>query len=139
MACPYFYPVERAPLAQGKQTALMPLGDVWSGICRARPDAEWTPDPHTIHQLCNFGYAREKCGRVPAAGPDAMRFSIAGDRDDLIRIYWVMEKAHMPFAHGALEYSRAEAAFRTAHPEACAARQAEAYMTSYLRRKEGRA
>src|ERR1035438_1653010 len=101
----------------------MPLGDAWSGVCRAAPDREWLPDANTLQQLCNFGYAREKCARVPADTPDA------------VRIYWVMEKDHLPFAHGPLEYSRAEADFWTAHPDACITQQALAYLGSYLHRK----
>jgi hypothetical protein len=114
----------------------MPLGDQWSGICRAASGAEWQPDADTSQRLCNFGYAREKCARVPAAGSDAVRFGISHDQDGLIRIYWVMEKDHLPFAHGPLEYSRAEAAFQPAHPDKCVAQQAQAYIAGYLRRKE---
>ncbi len=134
MACPYFYPVERMPQATGKKTPPMPLGDAWSGQCRAAPPDEWSPDPHTVQQLCNFGYAREKCARVPGDGPDAVRFGVAQDRDGLVRIYWVMEKNHLPFAHGPLEYSRADADFRNLPADACAARQARAYIGSYFRR-----
>ena len=114
----------------------MPLGDTWSGVCRAAPAAEWLPDPHTLQQFCNFGYAREKCGRVPADAPDAVRFGISKDRDGTVDIYWVVEKDHLPFAHGPLAYSRAEAEFRTAHPDACVTQQAQAYVRSYLRRKD---
>jgi hypothetical protein len=135
MACPCFFPVEPMPLATGKRNPPMPLGDAWSGICRAAPAGEWRPDPNTVQQFCNFGYAREKCARVPAAAADAVRFSISHDRDGLIRIYWVMEKDHLPFAHGPLDYSRAEAAFRAAHPDACVAQQAQAFINGYLRRK----
>jgi hypothetical protein len=135
MACPCFFPVERMPQATGKKTPPMPLGDSWSGVCRAAPAGEWRPDPHTLQQLCNFGYAREKCWRVPADGPDAVRFGISHDREGLVGIYWVMEKDHLPFAHGPLDYSRADAGFRTAHPDACVTRQAQAYVSSYLRRK----
>ncbi|MGA3043246.1 MAG: hypothetical protein ABSF54_20905 [Bryobacteraceae bacterium] len=113
----------------------MPLGDAWSGVCRAGSTGEWQPDLHTLQQLCNFGYAREKCTRVPAAGPDAVRFSISHDRDGLVGIYWVTEKDHLPFAHGPLDYSRPEARFRTPHPDACIAQQAQVYVTGYLRRK----
>ncbi len=113
----------------------MPLGDAWSGVCRAAPGNEWTPDAATVQQFCNFGYAREKCGRVPADAPDAVRFGISDDQNGLIRICWVMEKDHLPFAHGALEYSRAEAGFRAAHPDACVAQQAQAYVSSYLSRR----
>jgi hypothetical protein len=135
MACPCFFPVERMPQAIGKRTPPMPLGDSWSGVCRSEPSGEWLPDPNTLQQLCNFGYAREKCMRVPADAPDAVRFGVSYDRDGTVRIYWVMEKDHLPFAHGQLEYSHADSGFRTAHPDACVTQQAQAYMASYLRRK----
>lgn len=135
MACPYFYPVERMAQATGQKTPPMPLGDAWSGVCRATPEGEWAPGPGDVQQLCNFGYARERCGRVPAEGPDAVRFSISHDRGGIVRIYWVMEKNHLPFAHGPLEYSRAASDFTAPHPDACIAQQARAYVASYLRRK----
>jgi hypothetical protein len=124
------------PLATGKRTPPMPLGDAWSGVCRAAPGGDWLPDPNTLQQLCNFGYARGKCGCVPSDVPDAVRFGVSHDRDGLIRIYWVMEKDHLPFAHGPLEYSRADAGFLAAHPDARVTQQAQAYVSSYLRRKE---
>ena len=114
----------------------MPLGDPWSGVCRATPTGEWLPDAHTLQQLCNFGYAREKCARVPADGPDAVRFGISHDREGLVGIYWVMEKDHLPFAHGPLEYSREAARFLPSHTDPRVAQQAQAYISSYLRRKE---
>jgi len=114
----------------------MPLGDAWCGICQAEPESEWRPDPGTLQQLCNFGYAKEKCGHFPGGGPDAVRFTIARDQDGVIRISWVVEKDHLPFAHGPLEYSRADGCFTTAHPDARIAQQAHAYLSSYLRRKQ---
>jgi hypothetical protein len=134
MACPCFLPLERMPQATGKKIAPMPLGDCWSGVCRSVPEGEWLPDPHTLQQFCNFGYARAKCGRVPADKADAVRFTISQDREGLVRIYWVIEKDHLPLDHGPLEYSRGAADFQTAHPDACVARQAQAYVSSYLRR-----
>lgn len=137
MACPCFYPVER--LATAVKTPA-PLGDAWAGPCRAAPDAEWQPDRATLERLCNFGYARAQCPRFPAAEtPDAVRFSVSRDQDGIVGIYWVMEKNHMPFAHGALDYSRAAAGFPSAHPDACVAQQAQAYVSSYLRRKDNHA
>jgi hypothetical protein len=136
MACPCFFPVERMPRAAGNKTQPMPLGDPWSGLCRATPAGEWSPDANTVRQLCNFGYAREKCARVPADAPDAVRFGISDDRDGIVRISWVMEKDHLPFAHGPLEFSRADEGFRTAHPDVCVTQQAQAYVGSYLRRKQ---
>lgn len=116
----------------------MPLGESWSGVCRAERGGEWRPDAGTLQTLCNFGYARPHCVRVPADGPDAVRFSISHDREDIVRIYWVMEKNHLPCGHGPLDYSRAEAGFLAAHPDASVARQAQVYVDSYLRRKAGR-
>jgi hypothetical protein len=134
MACPYFMPRERAAQATGQPMPPAPLGDTWSGFCCAGP-GEWQPDAHTVEQLCNFGYARDRCARLPADAPDAVRFSISHDQDGLIRIYWVMEKAHLPFAHGSLEYSPGTMQFHPTHPDACVAGQAQAYVSSYLRRK----
>jgi hypothetical protein len=134
MACPWFSPLEYLSPGPGKSPA--PLGDAWSGLCRAAPGTGWTPDAETLRRLCNFGYAREKCPRLPPDGPDAVRFSITQDRDGLIRIYWVVEKNHLPFAHGHLDYSRAEARFESPPPDARIAQQAQAYVCSYLRRRE---
>lgn len=124
------------PRSAASRTPPMPLGDPWAGTCHALPGGDWRPDPNTLRELCNFGYAREKCGRVPPGSPDAVRFSISHDREGVIRIYWVVEKDHLPFAHGPLEYSRADEAFREAHPDCRLVRQAQAYISSYLRRKE---
>ena len=132
MACPCFYPVEPS---DGPAGTCVPLGDRWSGVCRAAPDTGWQPDTTTIRQLCNFGYARTKCPHVPEEGPDAVRFTIVDDRNGVIRIYWVTEKDHLPFAHGPLDYRRAESAFAQPHPDACIAQQAVAYVSSYLRRR----
>jgi hypothetical protein len=135
MACPCFYPVERMRQT-GEKSTTGPLGDVWSGICRAQPEREWLPDAATTQQLCNFGYAREKCPRFPGDGADAVRFSISKDQDGVIGIYWVVEKDHLPFAHGPLEYSREAARFIPSHTDPRVAQQAQAYISSYLRRKE---
>jgi hypothetical protein len=54
----------------------------------------------------------------------------------MIRIYYVVERDHYPFAHGRLEYSLAAAALVAPPEDATLARQAQAYVESYLRRKE---
>jgi hypothetical protein len=136
VACPCFFPIERIRQSTGKKSPPVPLGDSWSGVCRAAPESDWLPDANTLQQLCNFGYARQKCARVPAGAADAVRFTISNDHDGLVGIYWVMEKDHLPFAHGPLEYSRAESGFLAAHPDARVSQQAQAYVSSYLRRKE---
>jgi len=134
MACPYFLPVERVPQATGKRMPPAPLGDTWSGMCHAA-QGDWHPDPQTVQQLCNFGYARARCARVPPDGPDSARFAVSSDHDGLIRISWVMEKDHLPFAHGQLEYAPDGGPAGAGHPDACLARQAQAYVSSYLHRK----
>lgn len=133
MACPCFFPVEPLP-PSGKQRPPAPLGDRWTGLCCAGAETGWMPDPVAIREICNFGYAAGKCPRFPAGGPDAVRFTISHDQAGLIRIYWVVEKSHLPFAHGPLEYSRTDACFTVPHPDAAIARQAQAYISSYLRR-----
>jgi hypothetical protein len=87
---------------------------------------------------CNLGYARGECARFPAGdGPDAVRFTISSHQSTAIRIYYVMERDHHPFAHGRLEYSPAAAGFVTPPETAALESQARAYVESYLRCKEG--
>jgi len=131
MSCPYFYPVE--PRAS---TAILPLGDRWAGICRAVPDLPWQPDEAVLARLCNLGYARGTCARFPSGdGPDAVRFTLSRDEGASLGIYYVLERDHHPFAHGPLEYSVASGAFVNPPSGETAARQAQAYVESYLRRK----
>ena len=83
-----------------------------------------------------MGYVRGRCARYPQTDAgDAVRFLVARDRDDLIRIEFVVERDHHPYAHGTLEYSRALR--RLADPDAASVlnRQALAYVESYLRRR----
>jgi hypothetical protein len=135
MACPCFYPVERIRRT-GQKSPPGPLGDVWSGICQAQPESEWRPDSATAQQFCNFGYARQKCPRFHGEGADAVRFAISRDEDGVIAIVWVAEKDHLPFAHGPLEYSREEARLTASTVDARVAQQAQAYISSYLLRKQ---
>lgn len=116
---------------------MLPLGDVWTGVCCAVPEHPWQPDDTRIYQLCNLGYVRETCERFPTGeGPDAIRFNISGDNESALQISYVIERDHHPFAHGSLEYSRAQGGFAASSPaESSLARQAAAYASSYLRRK----
>ena len=136
MSCPYFYPVEARD-----GSALLPLGDWWQGFCHALPGApaaeSGTAADGFCDTACNMGYARGQCARFPAGdGPDAVRFTISSHHGDLIRIWYVVERDHHPFAHGQLEYSTAAAAFAVPPETATLARQAQAYVESYLRRKK---
>jgi hypothetical protein len=136
MACPYFYPVEARA-----GSATLPLGAWWKGVCVAVPGAPQAEAGAAggswCDTNCNLGYARGECARFPAGeGPDAVRFTISSHENTAIRIYYVMERDHHPFAHGRLEYSPAAAGFVTPPETATLERQAQAYVESYLRRKE---
>ena len=120
---------------------MLPLGDWWQGVCHAvpgAPTAEAGADGDSWRDTgCNMGYARGRCARFPEGeGPDAVRIPISSHESARIRIYYVVERDHHPFAHGRLEYSLAAAAFTTPPETATLARQAQAYVESYLRRKE---
>jgi hypothetical protein len=132
MACPYFYPVEARA-----GSAMLPLGDWWKGVCHAVAGAPQEAGASGCDTNCNLGYARGECARFPKGeGPDAVRFTISSHESTVIRIYYVVERDHHPFAHGRLEYSPAAAAFVAPPGSATLARQAQAYVESYLRRKE---
>jgi hypothetical protein len=84
-----------------------------------------------------MGYARGECARFPEGdGPDAVRFTISSHDGAAIGLYYVVEQNHHPFAHGRLEYSIAASAFLTPPEPATLARQAQAYVESYVRRKK---
>jgi hypothetical protein len=112
---------------------MLPLGESWSGFCRALPD-----DVHAVSDACcNVGYARETCSRFPPGeGPDAVRVTISRHEPAGLSIYYVIERDHHPFAHGALEYSFPAGCFMTPLEPETVARQAYAYVESYLRRKK---
>jgi len=131
MCCPYFDPVSPQVADSGPELAMLPLGDLWAGVCRAAPEAPWPPD-HAPQLCCNMGYARGACARFPAEdGPDAVRFTVNAENGGTIRLYHVIERDHHPFAHGPLAYTPADAS----PAGSLLTRQAQAYAQSYLRRK----
>ena len=135
MACPYFFPVERRSSAADVRDAMLPLGDSWSGLCRATAGPLSTPDESALRPLCNLGYARGNCPQFPSSdGPDAVRFTISRDSGGTLGIAFVVERDHHPFAHGRLEYDAASGILSQA-PGEILARQACAYAESYRRRK----
>jgi hypothetical protein len=134
MPCPYFQPVQACATPA---TGLLPLGDFWTGHCRAVADRTFEPGQAAQYRLCNLGYARGSCEFFPAGeGPDAVRFTIS--RDDgqgLIGIAWVMERDHLPFSHGSLDYSSESGEFLASPAVDGLGRQALAYVRTYQRRK----
>ena len=134
MSCPCFEPIEPRPYAAGSRRAMLPLGDAWTGICRAVPNQPFQPDDSLLDLFCNLGYARGHCARFPAGhGPDAARFTIVSDDGAVLRLYYVLECDHRPFAHGPLEFSVAQNELTTPAEGALTAGQARAYAASYLR------
>jgi hypothetical protein len=133
MACPYFYPVEARA-----GSAMLPLGAWWKGVCRASSQTGTGAAGGSFCDTnCNLGYARGACARFPEGeGPDAVRFTVFSHDSTGIGIYYVMERGHHPFAHGRLHYSPAAGGFATPPETATLARQAQAYVESYLRHKE---
>jgi hypothetical protein len=136
MSCPYFQPSAPRSLASDARAAILPLGDDWDGVCCAAPEQPWKPDAATVRPLCNMGYARGACSHFPDDnGPDAVRFAISGDDGSTLRLYYVVERDHHPFAHGALGYAIAGGGVGEGVGSAVLQRQACAYAESYLRRK----
>lgn len=138
MSCPYFFPVEPRAGGSDPQSAMLPLGDLWTGMCHAVPGQALPPEEALIRPLCHLGYARGNCKRFPADDPgaDAVRLTISSDDGRSLHLYYVLERDHHPFAHGPLEYSTAAGRLVQASVTETVGRQAEAYAASYLRRKE---
>jgi hypothetical protein len=89
-----------------------------------------------LRPLCNLGYARGHCARFPSDdGPDAVRFAVSRDDGASLRVHYVIERDHHPFAHGPLDYSLAAGEFVNQPSAEIVGRQARAYVESYLRRK----
>ena len=113
---------------------LRPLRNFWSGTCHSEAAQPFEQtDEHVLSDCCNMGYARGKCSRYPEAnGPDAVRFTVVRDAERMILVSFAVEKNHLPYAQGLLEYSRAEQAFVVNHPNRLIEQQARAYLASYL-------
>jgi hypothetical protein len=131
MACPYFFPLARLDDRTWVVAPRLPLGDPYTGECRAQPVAI-TPDEPTLRQLCNRGYGRGPCERVPETAPsDAVRFHVASQDGSRLGIQYVFEKDCWPLRHGVLEYSEGSVG---SGQDAILERQAMAFAESYLRR-----
>ena len=124
MACPFFRPLR--PMEWGSGRA--PLGGLFEGECERERGAGEA-------RLCNFGYARGLCASFPEATvADAVRFSVLGSGDGVVRVVWIFEKDHAPMEHGYLEYRESAGAFVKA-PEGVLGAQARAFVENYLGRR----
>jgi hypothetical protein len=136
MACPYFFPVARFENNPWSIPPRLPLGDAYSGECRA-PETTTQPDETHIREICNFGYGRDRCDQFPIpSDADAIRFHVAHDSGELIKIQYIFEKECWPGEHGELEFS-VHTSVNAARKSACATleRQADAFVESYIRRR----
>jgi hypothetical protein len=123
VACPYFEPVQPLESSAWARPPRYPLGDAYTGVCRARPDAAFEPPKERQEAVCNFGYAHGQCDCFPSGGsPDAVRFSILADEGERITVLYVLEKDYAPVEHGAPS-------------QGLVAIQARAFLSSYLRRR----
>ena len=130
MSCPFFEPLDALD-DPGARSAMLPLGGLWSGICRAVPGEDWHTDEPATRAVCNFGYARGRCARFgDGDAPDAARFAVAEDAGGLVTIRYAVERNHHPHAHGVLELRAGPAGPAAGLLEL----QARAYLHNYLRR-----
>ena len=135
MCCPYFDPVEPRALSFDARAAMLPLGDCWSGVCRADPAQPAAIDDAALTPVCNLGYPRGTCVLFPTAdGPDAVRFAIAGDGGPALSIRYAIERDHLPFAQGTLACPPEPGAWAGTPGSGALQRQALAYFSSYQRR-----
>jgi hypothetical protein len=137
MACPYFYPLRRHAAKSQALPLPLPLGDAWTGVCRSAADPPLEPEAVVLDSICCLGYARGRCQRFPNddAGPDAVRFTITRDSEASLEVHYVLERDHHPFAHGRLRYLVPLQRFQEEPAGEILARQAAAYVESYLWRR----
>lgn len=111
----------------------MPLGEAYSGTCRARPNEFHVPPEAHLREACNCGYARAGCDRFPeGSAADAVRFSLAELNGGKLGVIYVLEKDHAPVSHGTLEFLVEADAFANADLDALLLRQARAFVRTYL-------
>jgi hypothetical protein len=115
----------------------LPLASGWSGTCTAPGHEGSRPDDEDLKAGCNLGYAKN-CDRLPAERlVDAVRFILGEERDGVIRVVFVCEKAYLPAGHGELLYDRRHAAWLKTHDNPCLQRMAECYTESQIARRSG--
>jgi hypothetical protein len=134
MSCPYFMPVERLEAAEWLHAPRLPLGDAYRGICHAEPQEPVEPAESDQRDLCNCGYARGRCGRLPDHGPDAVRFSVIGDSRVRVEVIWVIEKDHSPVEFGTLDYADGKLSSESFSVPPLLTAQATAFIRGYLDR-----
>ena len=113
-----------------------PLGDPFGGACHAQPAEIVEPSEARQHEVCNYGYARDRCERFPGgSAADAVRFSVTEETPSRVLLVYVVEKDHAPVEHGTLEYLLEDARLDGSPISDVLAQQARAFLESYLSRR----
>jgi len=134
LACPFFVPTEKLDGGPWLHPSRLPLGAGWTGHCSAPGHEGVVPTDSELAEGCNMGYAC--CARLPEnRSGDAVRFSVCRDRSSFIALWFVLEAAHHPVAHGILEYSLTASQWTCPHPDSRIQNLAECYLQSCLLRR----
>jgi hypothetical protein len=136
MACPFFFPQKRIENPPWPHPPRLPLGDGWTGHCTAPGHEGARPTNEELKDGCNLGYAHA-CPRLPRERScDAVRFSLARDREEKVSVQFVCEIGHAPGEHGMLEFDAVAQRWLSMHTDERIQKMAECFLQSYLRRKE---
>ncbi|HTM90438.1 MAG TPA: hypothetical protein VL155_19690 [Terriglobales bacterium] len=136
VACPYFMPTAKFEAIAQPHRARLPLGDGWQGHCTAPGHEGFVPGPEDLANLCNLGYARS-CSHLPQERDwDAVRFSVARDKGNLVTVLYVCERDYRPADHGTLDYDWAIGRWRAMHPDPRIQKMAGCYLECYLLRRD---
>jgi hypothetical protein len=134
LACPFFAPTNRADDIALPHPIRLPLGAGWRGTCGA-PGHEQTVLNNVDLESCNLGYAKS-CPRLPKdRACDAVRFAVANDSGATIALRFVCESNYLPAGSGTLEYDLVLRTWSASHSEPRTQKLAEAFLQSYLERK----
>jgi len=96
------------------------------------------PSDDELKSGCNLGYARQ-CPRLPIEREaDAIRFALGEERDGVLRVIFVSERAYLPAGHGELLYDKRAATWLQRHENDCVQRMAECYVEAQLERRAPR-
>lgn len=137
VACPYFMPLERFDSTWAFPQRL-PLGAGWSGTCTAPGHDGVSPTADELTSGCNIGYAKS-CGRLPAERhADAVRFAMGEERNGLLHVLYVCERAYLPASYGELLYDKANRSWTATHSQPCVQRMAECYVQAQLARRSSK-
>jgi len=134
VACPFFMPDSRFD-SDWPFPHRLPLGTGWAGVCTAPGHEGVRPREEELKSGCNLGYAKT-CDRLPAERhADAVRFVLGEERDGIVHVLFVCERAYLPASHGELLYVKASGTWLQEHDNACVQRMAECYVQAKMERQ----